>query len=160
MIHIVLVEPEIPGNTGNIARTCAVLGARLHLVEPLGFSIDEKHIKRAGLDYWDKLDIATCFSKYNDIVYWVRFFDANAGGEFYYFSTKAKRRYSEVRYHDGCYLIFGKETKGLPEELVYGNPDTAVRLPMRDELRSLNLANSVCAAAYEVMRQLDYPGLR
>ena len=153
MIHIVLVEPEIPGNTGNIARTCAVLGARLHLVEPLGFSIDEKHIKRAGLDYWDKLDIAIYISLAD-------FFDANAGGEFYYFSTKAKRRHSEVRYHDGCYLIFGKETKGLPEELVYGNPDTAVRLPMRDELRSLNLANSVCAAAYEVMRQLDYPGLR
>ena len=153
MINIVLVEPEIPGNTGNIARTCAVLGARLHLVEPLGFSIDEKHLRRAGLDYWDKLDVAL-YPNLDD------FFEKNQGGEFFYFSTKASRRHSDVAYHDGCFLVFGKETKGLPEDLVYGNPDTAVRLPMRDELRSLNLANSVCAAAYEVMRQLGYPGLR
>ena len=136
MLNIVLVEPEIPGNTGNIARTCAVLGARLHLVEPLGFSIDEKHIKRAGLDYWDKLDIAT-YKCLDD------FFDANAGGEFYYFSTKAKRRYSEVRYHDGCYLIFGKETKGLPESLLHDQYDRCIRIPMIPQARSLNLGNSV-----------------
>lgn len=153
MLNIVLVEPEIPGNTGNIARTCAVVGARLHLVEPLGFSIDEKHLKRAGLDYWDKLNVQV-YSDLDD------FFSKNEGGEFYYFSTKAKQRHSDVEYHDGCFLIFGKETKGLPEEVVFGNPDRAVRLPMREELRSLNLANSVCAAVYEALRQLDYPGLR
>lgn len=153
MLNIVLVEPEIPGNTGNISRTCAILGARLHLIEPLGFSIDEKHLKRAGLDYWEHLDLTV----YPNLQ---AFYAQNPGGDFYYFSTKAARRYTEVCYTAESYLIFGKETKGLPEEIVYGNPERAVRIPMREELRSLNLANSVAIAAYEAARQLQFAGLR
>ena len=153
MLNIVLVEPEIPGNTGNISRTCAILGAHLHLVEPLGFSIDEKHLKRAGLDYWDKLKL-TVYPNLD------AFYAQNPGGDFYYFSTKASRTYTQVRYQEQSYLIFGKETKGLPEEIVYGNPERAVRIPMREGLRSLNLANSVAIAAYEAARQMGFPGLR
>lgn len=153
MLNIVLVEPEIPGNTGNISRTCAILGAHLHLVEPLGFSIDEKHLKRAGLDYWDKLKL-TVYPNLD------AFYAQNPGGDFYYFSTKASRTYTQVRYQQQSYLIFGKETKGLPEEIVYGNPERAVRIPMREGLRSLNLANSVAIAAYEAARQMGFPGLR
>lgn len=153
MLNIVLVEPEIPGNTGNISRTCAILGAHLHLVEPLGFSIDEKHLKRAGLDYWDKLKLTV----YPDLD---AFYAQNPGGDFYYFSTKASRTYTQVRYQEQSYLIFGKETKGLPEEIVYGNPERAVRIPMREGLRSLNLANSVAIAAYEAARQMGFPDLR
>lgn len=153
MLNIVLVEPEIPGNTGNISRTCAILGAHLHLIEPLGFSIDEKHLKRAGLDYWDKLKL-TVYPNLD------AFYAQNQGGDFYYFSTKASRRYTQVRYQEQSYLIFGKETKGLPEEIVYGNPERAVRIPMREGLRSLNLANSVAIAAYEAARQMGFPDLR
>jgi tRNA (cytidine/uridine-2'-O-)-methyltransferase len=153
MLNIVLVEPEIPGNTGNISRTCAILGAHLHLIEPLGFSIDEKHLKRAGLDYWDKLKLTV----YPDLD---AFYAQNPSGDFYYFSTKASRTYTQVRYQEQSYLIFGKETKGLPEEIVYGNPERAVRIPMREGLRSLNLANSVAIAAYEAARQMGFPGLR
>lgn len=153
MIHVVLVEPEIPQNTGNISRTCAIVGAKLHLIEPLGFSIDEKHVRRAGLDYWDKLDLCT-YASLED------FFEKNPGGEYYYFSTKAKKRHTDVCYGGEVYLFFGKETRGLPEELVYGNPERAVRIPMREELRSLNLSNSVAIAVYEVLRQWDFPGLR
>lgn len=153
MLNIVLVEPEIPGNTGNISRTCAILGAHLHLVEPLGFSIDEKHLKRAGLDYWDKLKL-TVYPNLD------AFYAQNPGGDFYYFSTKASRTYTQVRYQEQSYLIFGKETKGLPEEIVYGNPERAVRIPMRGGLRSLNLANSVAIAAYEAARQMGFPDLR
>lgn len=153
MIHIVLVEPEIPQNTGNISRTCAVVGAQLHLIEPLGFSIDEKHVKRAGLDYWDKLQLFT-YPSLED------FFAKHPGGKFWYFSTKASKRHTDVVYEEDTYLFFGKETKGLPEELIYGNPDRAVRIPMRDELRSLNLSNSVAVAVYEVLRQRDFNGLR
>ena len=153
MLNIVLVEPEIPGNTGNISRTCAILGAHLHLIEPLGFSIDEKHLKRAGLDYWDKLKLTV----YPDLD---AFYAQNQSGDFYYFSTKASRTYTQVRYQEQSYLIFGKETKGLPEEIVYGNPERAVRIPMREGLRSLNLANSVAIAAYEAARQMGFPGLR
>ena len=153
MIHIVLVEPEIPQNTGNISRTCAVVGAQLHLIEPLGFSIDEKHVKRAGLDYWDKLQLFT-YPSLED------FFEKHPDGKFWYFSTKAAKRHTDVTYEEDTYLFFGKETKGLPEELVYGNPDRAVRIPMRDELRSLNLSNSVAVAVYEVLRQRDFEGLR
>lgn len=153
MIHIVLVEPEIPQNTGNISRTCAVVGAHLHLIEPLGFSIDEKHVKRAGLDYWDKLDLFT-YPSLED------FFAKHPDGKFWYFSTKAAKRHTDVRYEEDTYLFFGKETKGLPEDLIYGNPDRAVRIPMRDELRSLNLSNSVAVAVYEVLRQRDFEGLR
>ena len=153
MIHVVLVEPEIPQNTGNISRTCAIVGAQLHLIEPLGFSIDEKHVRRAGLDYWDKLELFT-YPSLED------FFAKHPEGEYYYFSTKAAKRHTDVQYGENVYLFFGKETKGLPEELVYGNPERAVRIPMRDELRSLNLSNSAAIAVYEVLRQHDFAGLR
>jgi len=152
MINIVLVEPEIPGNTGNISRTCAVVGARLHLIEPLGFSIDEKHLKRAGLDYWDKLPLLV----YPNLT---EFFERNEGSIFY-FSTKAKKRYTEVAYPEDCYLMFGKETAGLPEELIFSHPETAVRIPMREGLRSLNLGNSVAIAVYEALRQREFLSLR
>lgn len=153
MINIVLVEPEIPQNTGNISRTCSVTGAALHLVEPLGFSIDDKHLKRAGLDYWDELELHV----YKNLD---EFFNKNSGGKFYYFSTKAKKTHCDVQYEEDVYLLFGKETKGLPEKLVFGNPETAVRIPMRENLRSLNLSNSVAIAVYEVLRQRNFEGLR
>ena len=150
-LNIVLVEPEIPQNTGNIARTCAATGARLHLVEPLGFKIDDTKLKRAGLDYWHFLDI-TYYKNLDD------FFEKNAG-PFFYFSTKAQNIHSEVSYPDGAYLVFGKETKGLPEDLLFKNPDSTVRLPMIPEARSLNLSNSVAVGVYEVLRQWNYPEL-
>ena len=151
-LHIVLVEPEIPQNTGNISRTCAITGAALHLVEPLGFSIDDRQVRRAGLDYWDKLALYR-YANLNE------FFARNVGGEFFYFSTKAKQLYHEAHYPAGCFLIFGKETKGLPEPLVLANLDRAVRIPMRGGLRSLNLSNSVAVAAYEALRQNGFAGL-
>lgn len=151
-LNIVLVEPEIPQNTGNIARTCAATGARLHLVGPLGFQIDDRKLKRAGLDYWWLLDI-----RYYDGL--ADFFSKNKG-PFYYFSTKARNVYSDVRYPDGSYLVFGKETAGLPEELLYANPDSCVRLPMRGQARSLNLSNSVAVGVYEVLRQWSFPELK
>lgn len=151
-LNIALIEPEIPQNTGNIARTCAATGARLHLVEPMGFKITDKQVKRAGLDYWDKLDI----TYYKDID---EFFERNKGAEFFYFTTKADQAHSDIQYPNNCFLVFGKETKGLPEELLKANHDRCVRLPMRGIIRSLNLANSVCAGAYEVLRQWDYPEL-
>lgn len=150
-LNIVLVEPEIPQNTGNIARTCAATGARLHLIKPLGFSIDEKSVKRAGLDYWDLVDI-TCYESLQD------FFDKTSG-PYYYFSTKAPHIHSDMTYKDGAYLLFGKETAGLPEDLLFENPDTTVRIPMIDKARSLNLSNSAAIAAYEVLRQWGYPEL-
>ncbi len=151
-LNVVLVEPEIPQNTGNIARTCAATGARLHLVRPLGFSISEKAVKRAGLDYWDLLDI-TVYDSTED------FFEKTKGGQYYYFSTKAQHIHSDISYPDGAYLLFGKETAGLPEKLLHDNPDTAVRIPMISEARSLNLSNSVAVAVYEVLRQWSYPKL-
>ncbi len=153
-LNIVLVEPEIPQNTGNISRTCAATGARLHLVEPLGFKIDDKKLKRAGLDYWPLLDI-TYYSSLED-------FFARTNGPYYYFSTKATHIYSDIEYPDGVYLMFGKETKGLPEELMYNDPDHAVRLPMinNDSARSLNLSNTVAVGVYEVLRQWGFPELR
>lgn len=151
-LNIALIEPEIPQNTGNIARTCAATGARLHLVEPMGFRITDKQVKRAGLDYWDKLDI-TYYKDIDD------FFERNKGAEFFYFTTKAEQAHSDVQYPNNCFLVFGKETKGLPEQLLKANHDRCVRLPMRGIIRSLNLANSVCAGAYEVLRQWNYPEL-
>ncbi len=151
-LNIALIEPEIPQNTGNIARTCAATGARLHLVEPMGFRITDKQVKRAGLDYWDKLDI-TYYKDIDD------FFERNKGAEFFYFTTKAEQAHSDVEYPNNCFLVFGKETKGLPEQLLKANHDRCVRLPMRGIIRSLNLANSVCAGAYEVLRQWNYPEL-
>ena len=152
MLNIVLVEPEIPQNTGNISRTCAVIGAALHLVGPMGFSIEERRVRRAGLDYWNRLTLYV----YDNLD---AFFYKNQGGKFYYFSTKAARRYTDVRYPEGAYFLFGKETKGLPESLVFGNPETALRLPMGRDLRSLNLSNAVAVAAYEYLRQRDFAGL-
>ena len=148
MLNIVLVEPEIPQNTGNIARTCAAIGARLILIEPMGFSIDDKHVKRAGLDYWDKVEII----KYDSID---EFFTNNKG-PFYFASTKSKHIYSEVKYEDDCYILFGKETKGLPEKILHDNYDKCIRIPMRNIIRSLNLANSVAVVAYEYERQKDF----
>lgn len=151
VLNIVLVEPEIPQNTGNIARTCAVTGARLHLVEPLGFKIDDKKLKHAGLDYWQYLDI-TIYKNLDD-------FFARNSGPYYYFSTKAENIHSDVAYPDGAYLLFGKESKGLPENLLFKNHDTTVRIPMMNQARSLNLSNSVAIATYEVLRQWNYPEL-
>ena len=152
-INIVLVEPEIPQNTGNIARTCAATGASLHLVKPLGFEIDDRKLKRAGLDYWDKLDI-TYYEGLDD------FFAKNPDADFYCFTTKARHVYSDISYPKRVFLMFGKETKGLPEELLFANPDRCVRIPMRDTLRSLNLSNSAAISVYEVFRQRGFEGLR
>ena len=152
VLNIVLVEPEIPQTTGNIARTCAATGARLHIVEPMGFKIDDKKLKRAGLDYWYLLDI-TYYKNLDD------FFSKNKGGNFYYFSTKADKVYSDVDYPDNSYLVFGKETKGLPEELLKQHPDKCLRVPMIDQARSLNLSNTVALVTYEVLRQWDFEGL-
>ncbi|MDO5559059.1 MAG: tRNA (uridine(34)/cytosine(34)/5-carboxymethylaminomethyluridine(34)-2'-O)-methyltransferase TrmL [Oscillospiraceae bacterium] len=150
-LNIVLVEPQIPQNTGNIARTCAVTGASLHLVEPLGFQINDKQLKRAGLDYWDKLDI-TYYKDMND------FFE-RTNGNYFYFTTKGKKAHSDVLYPSDAYIVFGREDAGLDEKLLYENMDHCVRIPMRNTLRSLNLSNSVAIAAYEVLRQWDYPDL-
>ena len=151
-LNIVLIEPEIPQNTGNIARSCAATGARLHLVGPMGFHITDKQVKRAGLDYWDKLDI-----RYYDST--AEFFEKNKDGEFFYFTTKAEQAHSDVRYPNHCFLVFGKETKGLPEPLLKANHDRCVRLPMRGIIRSLNLSNAAAVGMYEVLRQWNYPAL-
>lgn len=153
VLNIVLIEPEIPQNTGNIARTCAATGARLHLVEPMGFKVDDKKLKRAGLDYWYLLDI-TYYEDIDD------FFEKNKEGKFFYFSTKADKTYADIDYPDNAYLVFGKETKGLPEKLLYDNHDTTVRIPMIDDARSLNLSNAVAVGVYEVLRQWDFPELQ
>lgn len=150
-LNIVLVEPQIPQNTGNISRTCAVTGAKLHLIKPFGFEINDKQLKRAGLDYWDKLDIFY-YENLND------FFERN-NGEFYYFTTKGKHVYSDINYPDNAYLIFGREDQGLNEDLLYKNPERCVRIPMRSNLRSLNLSNSAAIAVYEVLRQWNFPDL-
>lgn len=150
-LNIVMVEPEIPQNTGNIARTCAATGAKLHLVEPLGFTIDDKKLKRAGLDYWHLLDISY-YRNLDD------FYKKNSG-PYFYFSTKASNTYSDIIYPQKCYLIFGKETAGLPEQLLRENKDSSARIPMINDARSLNLSNSVAICAYEVLRQWKFPGL-
>lgn len=152
-LNIVLVEPEIPQNTGNIARTCAATGARLHIVKPMGFTIDDKKLKRAGLDYWYLLDL-TYYENIED------FFNKNPDGNYFFFTTKAQKTHSDVTYSDKSYLIFGKETKGLPEELLLEHPDECVRIPMIDDARSLNLSNSVAIGVYEALRQLNYPELQ
>ena len=152
-LNIVLVEPEIPQNTGNIARTCAATGARLHIVKPMGFTIDDKKLKRAGLDYWYLLDL-TYYENLDE------FFEKNKDGSFFFFTTKALNTHSDVTYADKSYLIFGKETKGLPEELLLEHRDECVRIPMIDDARSLNLSNSVAIGVYEALRQLGYPTLQ
>ncbi|NLI55142.1 MAG: tRNA (cytidine(34)-2'-O)-methyltransferase [Clostridiales bacterium] len=150
MFHIVLVEPEIPQNTGNIARTCAVTGAMLHLVRPLGFSVDDRQLKRAGLDYWGELDVV-----YHDSFAEVE--AAYPGARFFLLSTHAKRSYAEADYRDGDFLVFGKETAGLGPELLARRGEDAVRIPMREGLRSLNLSNSVALVLYEALRQAGFP---
>ncbi|MGN1134101.1 MAG: tRNA (cytidine(34)-2'-O)-methyltransferase [Oscillospiraceae bacterium] len=152
-LNIVLVEPQIPQNTGNISRTCAVTGAALHLVRPYGFVITDKHLKRAGLDYWDKLDIYE-YENLDD-------FFAKNDGDYYFFTTKGRNVHSDIAYPQDkdVYLIFGREDKGLPEDLLYHNPEKCARIPMRNTLRSLNLSNSAAIACYEVLRQWEYPDL-
>ncbi|MBE6543910.1 MAG: tRNA (uridine(34)/cytosine(34)/5-carboxymethylaminomethyluridine(34)-2'-O)-methyltransferase TrmL [Ruminococcaceae bacterium] len=151
-INIALIEPEIPQNTGNIARTCAAIGARLHLVKPLGFEIDDRKLKRAGLDYWNELDI-TYYESLSD------FLSKTQGCPMFFFTTKAPRSYCDVSYPDGSFIVFGKETAGLPEKLLEANPEKCVRIPMRENLRSLNLSNSAAIAAYEILRQHNFQGL-
>ena len=148
-LNIVLVEPEIPQNTGNIARTCAALGATLHLVHPLGFDISEKAVKRAGLDYWDKLDII----EYSSLQ---EFKEKVKSKNIYLLSTKANKVYTDIKYEDNSYLVFGPETRGLPEDYILDNFENTVRIPMKKNIRSLNLSNSVAIVAYEVQRQLNY----
>ena len=147
MINVVLVEPEIPQNTGNIARTCAAVGAALHIVKPIMFDISDKAVKRAGLDYWQHLTLFT----YENLD---EFLLKHGNENLYFCSTKAKKLYTEVKYEGDVWLMFGKETKGLPEPLIFGNPDRAVKIPMRDNIRSLNLGNSAAVVVYEVIRQL------
>lgn len=150
--NIVLVEPQIPQNTGNIARTCAATGVKLHLIKPLGFKIDDKKLKRAGLDYWHLLDI-----KYYENI--EDFFAKNKGGRFFYATTKARQTYADVSYKANDYLVFGKETKGLSEELLINNPDLCIRIPMVSDARSLNLSNSVAVVLFEALRQTRFDGL-
>ncbi len=152
MLNIVLVEPEIPQNCGNIARTCAATGSTLHLIHPLGFDISEKAVKRAGLDYWHLVDVRE-YASVDD------FFAKNSVKQMWCLSTKAPRSYTEARFEDGCYLFFGKETRGLPEPFLEQHRESCIRLPMRTEARSLNLSNSVAITVYEALRQLDFPGL-
>ena len=152
MFHIVLVEPEIPQNAGNIARTCAATGTALHMVRPLGFEVSDKYLKRAGLDYWNLVQIS----------YYDSFEELQAkypNARFFYFTTKARHRHSDVQFQDGDFFVFGKETKGIPEDILYDNRDFCVRIPMRDTIRSLNLSNSVAIAVYEIIRQKGFDGL-
>ena len=152
MLNIVLVEPEIPQNCGNIARTCAATGCALHLIRPLGFDISEKAVKRAGLDYWHLVNVYD-YDNIDD------FFAKNDVKQMWCLSTKAPKSYTEANFQDGCYLFFGKETKGLPEDFLEAHREECIRLPMREVARSLNLSNSVAITVYEALRQLDFPGL-
>ncbi len=151
-INIVLYAPEIPQNTGNISRTAAVTGAALHMIKPFGFEITDKHLKRAGLDYWSKLDV-TYYESYED------FLSRNQGAELYFFTAKGHICYADVEYPDGAYLVFGRESVGLPDELLDANPERCVRIPMLPTLRCHNLSNSVAIAVYEVLRQSGFEGM-
>ena len=148
-INIVLIEPEIPQNTGNIARTCAATGATLHLIKPLGFDISEKAVKRAGLDYWDKLDIKV-YENLNE------FIDKTKDKDIFLVSTKAKKVYTQISYPKDCYIVFGPETRGIPEDYILENMDNSIRIPMKENIRSLNLSNSVSIVAYEILRQFNF----
>ena len=152
MMNIVLFEPEMPLNTGNIGRTCVATNTRLHLIEPLGFKLNEKAIRRAGLDYWDKLDV-TVYCDYQD------FLEKNPGAKIYMATTKAKHVYTDVRYEPDCYIMFGKESAGIPEEILVENEETCVRIPMWGDIRSLNLANSVAIVLYEALRQNGFEAM-
>ena len=153
LLNIVLVEPEIPQNCGNIARTCAATGSRLHLIRPLGFDISERAVRRAGLDYWHMVEVLD----YGNLD---EFFSRNRVEEMWCLSTKAPRSYTQAQYHDGCYLFFGKETRGLPEEFLAAHYDSCVRIPMRADARSLNLSNAGAVTVYEALRQLSFPNLK
>ncbi len=152
-INIVLVEPEIPQNTGNIVRTCGGIGAHLHLVKPLGFEVTDKHLKRAGLDYWHMVDI-TYYDNFKEL-----FEKYSKDHNFYFCTTKGARRHTEVEFRDGDFIVFGKESRGLPENLLADHYDECIRIPMREDFRSLNLSNAVAIVAYEAMRQLDFDGM-
>lgn len=152
MLNIVLLEPEIPANTGNIGRTCVASGTRLHLIGPLGFSLSEKALKRAGMDYWKDLDVTT-YIDYQD------FLEKNPGVKIYMATTKAHRVYTEVSYEEGCYIMFGKESAGIPEEILVQNEENCIRIPMMEEIRSLNLGNSVAIVLYEALRQNRFAGM-
>lgn len=152
-MNIVLYEPEIPANTGNIGRTCAAAGARLHLIEPLGFRLTEKELKRAGMDYWQDLDVTRYIN-------WEDFLFQNKNAKIYMATTKGKHVYTQVSYEPDCYLMFGKESAGIPEEILVNYPDTCVRIPMMGETRSLNLANSVAIMLYEALRQNDFRDMK
>lgn len=149
MINIVLHEPEMPMNTGNIGRSCVAAGARLHLIEPMGFRINDTTVKRAGLDYWDKLDVTT-YVDFND------FLEKNPGAKIYMATTKSKQTYVDVNYEEDCYIMFGKESAGIPEEILLDYKDTSIRIPMLPDIRSLNLSNSVAIVLYEALRQNDF----
>ena len=149
MVNIVLLEPEQGGNVGNIGRTCLAIGARLHLIEPLGFHLSDKMIKRAGMDYWYQVDVTT-YMDYSD------FLEQNLGAKIYMATTKAKRIYTEPAYEDNCYLLFGKESAGIPEEILLENEECCIRIPMLSDIRSLNLANSVAVVSYEAMRHQGF----
>ena len=149
MLNIVLYEPEIPANTGNIGRTCVATGTRLHLIEPLGFKLSEKHLRRAGMDYWKDLDVTT-YINYED------FLEKNPGAKIYMASTKAPNLYTEVDYEPDCYIMFGKESGGIPEEILLEHQETAIRIPMLPDTRSLNLANSVAIVLYEALRHNQF----
>ena len=153
MLNIVLVEHEIPQNCGNIARTCAATGCVLHLIKPLGFDISEKAVRRAGLDYWHLVDVRV----YENLA---DFFAKNEIGQMWCLSTKAPRSYTEAQFQDGCFLLFGKETKGLPEDFLMEHFEQCIRIPMRSEARSLNLSNAVAVTVFEALRQLDHPELQ
>lgn len=148
-MNIVLLEPEIPANTGNIGRTCVATGTRLHLIEPLGFRLSEKEIKRAGMDYWKELDVRV-YLNYED------FLDKNPGAKIYYASTKAPQIYTQVCYEQDDYVMFGKESAGIPEEILLKNQETAIRIPMKEKIRSLNLSNSAAIVLYEALRQQEF----
>ena len=152
-MNIVLLEPEIPSNTGNIGRTCVAAGARLHLIKPLGFSLEEKEIKRAGLDYWKDLDVSI-YENFDD------FLEKNPGIKIYMATTKGLNLYTEVDYEPDAYIMFGKESAGIPEEILLEHKESAIRIPMIGEIRSLNLANSVAIVLYEALRQNDFSGMR
>lgn len=152
MLNIVLLEPEIPANTGNIGRTCVAAGARLHLIEPMGFQISEKQVKRAGLDYWDKLDV-TIYDSYRD------FMKKNPEVKIYMATTKARRIYTEAAFEEDCYIMFGKESRGIPEEILVENEENTIRIPMYEDIRSLNLGNSVAVVLYEALRQQGFAHL-
>ena len=152
-LNIVLYEPEIPSNTGNIGRTCVATGTRLHLIEPLGFRLNEKAIKRAGMDYWSDLDVTT-------YVNYEEFLEKNPGAKIYMATTKSGQTYTEVSYEPDCYIMFGKESAGIPEEILVKHPDTCVRIPMIGETRSLNLSNSVAIVLYEALRQNNFDHMK